>query len=93
MEPRFRLNLLICFTIFSHGNEASPQTMRQKNIGNTFDEQVATIKTWVDQQDNEKFCFGLIVESSTIEAGLKTSMKANLCIEIANVELLCYFSI
>ena len=69
MDPGYLIIFLLSLTIYFQKSQASAEVTKHKNTVPGFDEQVATIKTWVDWQDQEKFCFGLIVESSIIESG------------------------
>ena len=66
-------HIITCLTItfFSQGYLTSAQNIKQKiSPSHAFDMQVDTIKNWVDGQDQDKYCFGLIVESASIEPGI-----------------------
>ena len=72
-------HIIICFTLafFWQEYEASDQIMRPKSLT----AYANIIKSWVDKQDHDKNCFGLIVESKTIEPGTKKNPKNQLALK------------
>ena len=66
----------LIIVIYVQGYEANTEQMRQKiPPAHAIDVHVNTIKTWVDRQDQDKYCFGLIVESASIEPGKLAIMR------------------
>ena len=60
----------LIIVIYVQGYEAKTKERWQKiPPAHANDVHVNTIKNWVDRQDQDKNCFGLIVESESIEPG------------------------
>ena len=86
MVPRYVAKVLTCFIIFSQRNDASANAILPTFLEDIIEEHVTTIKTWVDKQDQEKFCFGLITENASFQPGKLESMPSTYLIFSSQVE-------
>ena len=84
MIPRYVVKVLICLILFSQGNHASSKAILPTFSEDIIEEQVTTIKTWANHQDQDFFCFGLITENAIFEPGKFESMNGT----VYNVDVL-----
>ena len=67
-----KVKTIIFILLFSYlqGSRANMPTMGKILQSLAIDEYVNTVQTWVYKQDQEQFCFGLILENASFDQGM-----------------------